>query len=120
MLAAQAARTVRKWMGWYAVLLFAYWLFVLVLQPIARDSSAPAAAVFGAGACFSSSSSSSTALADRSGFFVQAVLWLSRLPVWLLGWFKDQLCKEVQGACQEGIWFEQDCLLLFQQPGRQA
>jgi hypothetical protein len=116
-LVAEAAAAARRAFRRYALLLLAYLAYTLVLQPIAQNPSAPAAAVFGAGACFNSSSSSSgSTVSGHVGLLFSALLWMCSLPVRLLGRLKADLCQELLGACQDGMWLAEDCTALFQQP----
>jgi hypothetical protein len=125
LLVFEAARAIRRGVRRYGVLLAVYLAYVFVLRPIAQNLSAPAASVLGAGACYSSSGTASgaaaaaAAVSSQGGLIVSAVLGLLSLPVWLMGWLKAEVCKELRIACAKppyGFWWPQDCAALFQQP----
>uniref|UniRef100_A0A383WGY3 Uncharacterized protein n=1 Tax=Tetradesmus obliquus TaxID=3088 RepID=A0A383WGY3_TETOB len=122
-LVAEAAVVAKRVLLRYAALLLVYFAYALVLQPIARRPSAPAAAVFGDSVCSSGSSSSAGAGAvagQTGGLLFAALLWLAGLPMRMLGSLKAGLCRELLAACNEGLWFPGDCTVLFQQPGAAA
>jgi hypothetical protein len=127
LLVLEAARGIRRMAVRYVVLLLVYLAYVLVLRPIAQNPATPAAAVLGAGACYSSDAAGGTAsgaaaaaaVSSQGGLIVSVMLWLVSLPVWRMGWLKAEVCSELRLACAEpphGFWWPQDCATLFQQP----
>eukprot|EP00882_Tetradesmus_deserticola_P017387 GHRQ01018626.1.p3 GENE.GHRQ01018626.1~~GHRQ01018626.1.p3 ORF type:complete len:153 (-),score=46.84 GHRQ01018626.1:781-1239(-) len=122
-LIAEAAGAAGKVLRQCVVLFLVYFAYILLVQPILRSPSAPAAAVLGEGACFSSdgSAGSGGAALSRGGLLFSAVLWLAAVPGWVLGRVRAAVCREVLSACQEGLWvWPQDCMALFQQPAGPA